>query len=766
MKSVKHRINKYLIYSVISFFLILISLNWLFPPDEMKEYSKVILDCKGDMLSAYLTKDDKWRMRTSLNNINPQLIDAIIHKEDKLFYYHFGVNPVSIIRALFDNIISGKRVSGASTITMQLARMLLPKERTYFNKLVELVRAVQIELRYSKSEILEMYLGLLPYGGNIEGVRSASKIYFNREPSELSLSQAVALTVIPNNPNKLRIDRNPIAVMSERDKWLNRFSEIFKTSDIDDAKNEQIESVRYPVPIRAPHFSLKVKDMFKNDTVRTSIDPVFQSISEKILKRYIDKVKIKGVSNGAVLIIDNKFCNIRAYCGSADFNDPTSQGEVDGLEAIRSPGSTLKPALFALNFDRGTLTPAMRLLDVPVDHYGYNPENYEREFSGMARADEALRKSLNIPAVEILADYGLDKFIGFLDKAGLSWIGKNKAKLGLSLILGGCGAKATELTQLFSIIARKGKLSPLTYRDQDSANYEEKTLLSEESCYLIADILSGIDRPDIPPELLEYTNLPKIAWKTGTSYGKRDAWAIGFNPRYTICIWLGNFNGSGSPHLSGAEMAVPLLFDIFNAIDHEKGKKWYDKPDRVLKREVCAETGLLPGKYCNQMVLDNYIENISHNRPCSLYSEFYISLDEKVNFCLECLPDSGYKKKAYPVYDPLYTVWMLQNNMDYITLPKHNDICPAILREKGPKIVSPSEHYEYLIESGSGQKILLMAAALPGSDKHYWYLNGKLFKKAATNEKVFFDPEEGENEIRVMDDKGRFTDIKIEVKFY
>ncbi len=741
-------------------------MDLLFPLPVRKEFSKEIHAKDGTLLSAYLASDDKWRLRTELEEISPELIKAIIEKEDSWFYWHLGVNPISIFRAVFDNIFSGQVESGASTITMQVARLLEPKPRTYLNKFAEMFRAIRLEIKYSKKEILELYLSLLPFGGNIEGVKSASYIYFNRPPDKLSLAQCITLAVIPNDPNSLRLDRLNEKIVSKRNQWIKKFREkkIFSDSDLNDALNELIETNRFAIPVSAPHFSYFVKENFDGDIIYSTLDPIIQHTAENILLRNVKKVFYKGITNGAVLVIDNKNSSVVAYCGSADFYDEGSFGQVNGISAIRSPGSTLKAALYAYAFDEGNLTPKMKFADIPTDFYGYQPENYDLKFYGNVSTEFALINSLNIPAVKLLEQTGLSNFIHFLEGCGFDQIQKQKDNLGLSLVLGGCGTNLQELTRLFTSFARNGKLYPLNFIQIDEHG-KEKQIFSEESSYLVANILSGTNRSDIA-DVSNYTKLPKFAWKTGTSYGKRDAWAIGFNPNFTIGIWMGNFNGVGSPNLSGSEVAVPLLFDLFNAIDYDSDIKWFKMPEGLFTREVCSESGLIPTNYCPNIIVDFSIKGKSHNEICKIHQPVYVSLDETLQYCTGCLPSNNYKKLVYPVFQPELTVWLSQNKNDFKSPPAHNPDCTAKFAERGPRILSPSEDYEYLLEENSGQEILLLAASDGRVKTHYWYVNDKFFSKGKPGERIFFHPKEKELNITCLDDKGRDDRVSINIKYY
>ncbi|MBI5324092.1 MAG: penicillin-binding protein 1C [Ignavibacteriae bacterium] len=615
--------------------------------------------------------------------------------------------------------------------------------------------------------MLEIYLNSLPYGGNIEGVKSASYIYFNRPPGKLSLAQSIMLTVIPNDPNLYRIDKSVSSARQKRNYWIKKFANdnVFPSNSLKDALFEPIETARYSMPALALHFCNYIMSNYNGDNILTSLELDKQKKAETLLSSYVERNKPKGITNGAVIVIDNNNSNVVAYCGSSDFYNMSASGQVNGIRAVRSPGSTLKAALYAYAFDLGILTPKMKLLDVPTDFSGYEPENYTEKFHGEVTADFALMNSLNVPAVRLLEKIGLSQFLLLLEKAGFNDIIKQKNKLGLSMILGGCGVRMEQLASVYSAIARDGKMYHLNYI-KGANNDENVQLFSPGAVYIVSQILSGIKRPDFPNELLNRTRLPKIAWKTGTSYGKKDAWAVGYNPDYTIAVWMGNFDGKGSPHLSGSEMAVPLLFDLFNAIDYNPKKKWYSMPKDVGFREVCAESGYIPSKNCVDIISDYYIKNVSPNNVCALYKEFFVSEDEAIQYCTECLPDNGWKKVLYPVYDPEIVLWNFINNIEFKKIPPHNPNCQAKFSAEGPKIISPSDNFEYYIENKSAEQLLLQAAAGEGVQTLYWYINDKFYIKTKPEEKQFFTAEKGRIKITCLDDKGRNSSVFVNVKVY
>lgn len=740
---------------------------YFYPLPQLKPYSKVIFAKDSTLLAAYLTPDDKWRMRTRLEDVSPDLIKAIIEKEDRWFYWHPGFNLFSILRASYKNLVEGRNVLGASTITMQLARILKPADRTYWSKFLEILRAIRLELHYSKDEILETYLSYLPMGGNIEGISSASYIYFNRPPSKLSPAQAITLAVIPNDPNSLRPDVYPGEAAKARNYWINKFREenIFSAGNLNDALDEPLEARRNSIPAIAPHFSNETAKKSSDDIIISSLGLRIQTIAEKLLSNHVNRVKGKGVTNGAILIIDNTDMSIAGYCGSVDFNDAAISGQVNGITATRSPGSALKPILYASALNEGLYIPAMKLLDIPTDFGGYMPENYDQKFNGDVTFDYALVNSLNVPAVRLLQQVGFNEFVNLLERGGFKDIAGRKNYLGLSLILGGCGVTLEQLTRFFSVFAKEGRLHNLNFISGVKDAISTK-IFFEETCFVISEILKNNQRPDFPNVLSNTTKLPLIAWKTGTSYGKRDAWAIGYNPNFTIGVWMGNFDGKGSPHLSGAEIAVPLLFDLFNSIDYNPRKKWFDFPQDLAVRKVCKDSGLLPTEFCSDTTEDYYIRNVSQNKKCDVSKRIYVNDDETYEFCPDCLPSSGYEQSVFKLYPPELTLWYDENNISYRSPPIHNPKCKVIFSTGAPVIISPSTQFDYLIEENTNQQIKLQAASDASASFHFWYSDDKLLKKCKAGSRMFFSPHEGINKLVCVDDLGRSTEVEIKVKYY
>jgi penicillin-binding protein 1C len=743
------------------------SLNWVFPLPDNIEYSTIITDSKGEVVHAFLTKDQKWRMKTELEDISPLLRKTIVEKEDKYFYSHPGVNALAIARAFVKNIFRWKRTSGASTITMQVARALEPKRRTYFNKLIEIFRAEQLEWKYSKNEILQLYLNLVPYGGNIEGVKSASILYFKKQPDHLSLAEITALSIIPNRPSSLVMGKHNDRIVQERNRWLQQFAndKVFTQKEIADALSEPLTATRGTVPQLIPHLAWKLKQQ-GGDIIKTNIELNTQLKTEKLVADYSRILTLKNIRNAAVIIIDNQTHKVITYVGSANFTDTIDAGQVNGANAIRQPGSTLKPLLYGLCMDEGLLTPKAIITDVSVNYNGYAPENYDKKFNGYVTMEYALEHSLNIPAVKGLQWLGKDPFISKLADCNFQQIKRDQRKLGLSMILGGCGATLEELTGMYSLFANNGKfVSPEYTQEPVQQPKKEVRILSEAATFMINEILSKVNRPDFPLNWQSTEHMPKIAWKTGTSYGRRDAWSIGYNRKYTVGIWTGNFSALGIPELSGANIATPLLFKIFNTIDYDSDEQWFSQPKDCDIRMVCSETGLPPAGHCQNTVTDYFIPLISSTQLCNNIEEVALSADEKISYCKTCMPAGGYKKKWIRTVSPEMQRYYEERHLVYEKMPPHNPACERVFKEGGPVITSPHNGSEYFISKKNPEPLQLTCNV--GNDVHkvYWYINNKFYKSDDAHNRQFFIPDEGPVKISCTDDKGRNRDIRISVKF-
>ncbi len=744
----------------------------VFPVQTKIEYAPLVCSRDSTVLYAFLTRDEQWRMYTTLEEITPELSKAIIFKEDQYFYRHPGINPGAIIRALVNNLLSQKRTSGASTITMQVARLLNPKKRSYWNKLVEMFRALQLELHYSKKEILQMYLNMVPYGSNIQGVKAASLLYFNKSPDQLSLAEITALSIIPNRPNSLVMGRDNNSITIARNAWLRRFekSGLFPARILEDARREPLNAYRMAAPRHAPQFALRMRRSYPYaQNIVTTIDAPTQSKVAELTANYSRALKLHNIHNAAVIVVDNRNREVLAYVGAPDFFDRQHAGQVDGVRALRSPGSALKPFLYGLAFDKGLATPKKIISDIPVDFNGYAPENYDLNFRGNVTIEDALRQSLNIPAVKLLNSIGVAEFVRNMHIAGFDAIWNARKKMGLSMILGGCDVRLESMAALYAALATQGEYQPLRWRLPAASSPQNNDtairILSPESAYMITEILKELQRPDLPNTNVSAINIPKIAWKTGTSYGRRDAWSIGYSQRYTIAVWIGNFSGQGAAELSGAATATPLLFQLFNAIDRNARNNPVDAPPGLRSRFVCSMSGMVPAEHCTDQVMDTYIPGVSDNTPCQHLKTIYLSAEEQFSYCTSCLPANGYKTKLYLNIDPELAAFYEQRHIDYDRIPEHNPSCSRYFGGTAPRINSLTNGATYLVTDKGRQQLQLSCATANDVTTVYWYVNDRFIGSSGRNEKVLFLPDAGRIKISCTDDKGRSSSIYVMVKF-
>lgn len=745
------------------FCLFIFGLNILFPLNVQIPYSPIVLDQNNKILGAYLSSDDKWRFKTTKSDVSLFFVKAIIAKEDKYFYYHPGVNPLALVRALFYNTVKGKRVSGASTITMQVARMLNPSERTIKNKIIESFKAFQLELYFSKDQILGLYFSLLPYGSNIEGIKSASYILLQKHPSQLSLAEALILTVIPNQPSILRSGSNTPVLDKYKNYWLDFFEtkKLFTQIEINLARNEKVSFSRRQLANYTPHLNRRLIQDSYSPYILSTIDLSVQKQIERISVNYLTRVKNQGVKNAMVIVIDNYSMEVKAYMGSADYAGINDGGQVDGIQSIRSPGSTLKPYLYAMGLEKGLINPKAKLLDIPSDFHGFVPENFDNQYRGQITAAEALQQSLNVPAVELLDRISVGEFVIGLKKANFSNIRKNEDNLGLSVILGGCGVTMEEMVRLYAALANKGMLQELKFLKNQKTSPALK-LLDPASSYIISDILSGVQRPDFPNNFEFTFRLPRIVWKTGTSFGKRDAWAIGYNPDYTVGVWLGNFSGESLPQLSGAMVATPLLFQVFNLLPNTG--KWFIKPPSLIYRNVCAVSGLPANDFCTDITTDTFVEGTIIKQKCSHLKKVMVNHSESKSYCGKCVDAYDSKTVYYLNPDVRYMGYLSQKGLSFKTIPQHNPDCISIRQGSDLKIISPRNKGIYFLDGK--EEIELSAQSIDNLQQVIWYHNNKQIGSTRISKSIFIKPILGKNTISCTDKNGKTVSVWFEGKTF
>jgi len=618
------------------------------PMESQDKFARLIVAQDGTPLRAFADKQGVWRYPVTLEEVSPRYIETLLAYEDRWFWYHPGINPVAILRATGQNLLNGRIISGGSTLTMQVARILDPHHRTIAGKLQQIFRAFQLEWYYSKSEILTIYLNLAPFGGPLEGVQAASFAYLSKPAKELSQAEAALLSVLPQSPSRFRPDKHPERATQARNKVLQRLHRFgyLSSEQLADAKLEVVVPQLEATPMIAPILARRLKDkVVQGEVLRTTIDSNLQLNLESIAKDYARQLPDK--SSAAILVVNHHSMAVKAYVASADFHDSQRYGQVDMIQAIRSPGSTLKPFLYAMALDQGLVSSHSMLMDEAINIAGYKPKNFNENFSGTVSMSEALQRSLNIPAIQVLQFLGPGYFHAQLENAGLKLYMPAASKPNLSQILGGAGTRLQELVSAYSAFSRGGKVGQLRFiQDHSMAGpAEEKYLMSAGAAWVIRDILSQIQYRD--PLSTMINNGRSLAWKTGTSYGYRDAWAIGMTADYTIGVWTGRPDGTPVPGQFGAQTAVPLLRAVSLNLPKITGNDvraiHFDRrPDSVTQQKICWPGGALASqtdaRECQKTqlswVIDNTVPPVlsrSPNIETSLNDIKIISIDNETH---------------------------------------------------------------------------------------------------------------------------------------
>lgn len=705
------------------------------------KFSTVLLASNGNLLSARIAEDGQWRF-PELTVLPKKFEIALCTFEDRYFRFHPGVNPVSLVSAIYKNIVNDKIVSGGSTITMQLMRMSRgQKTRTYYQKIIEIIWAFRIELSLTKDEVLSLYCSHAPFGGNVVGIEAASWRYFNRAPDNLSWAEAACLAVLPNAPSLIHLGRNRELLLAKRNRLLNKLfkQELINAETLNLALLEPIPKNTHRLPQKAQHLMLRCnQDNLDEQIIESSIRYSLQNTTQNLLNNYQKIMAANEVYNAAVLVIDNRTKQVITYIGNTKSEKNQHENYVDIISSSRSPGSILKPFLYASCLDDGLINPRSFIRDTPIQIAGFTPQNYHRKFNGLENADIALSKSLNIPFVNLLRDYGVSKFKSKLTQTDFSSISKPADHYGLSLILGGAEENLWNITKAYSSIAYqlnssfehpysypKNNFSSLFYLKSDSLIYESSSSApySHSALWFTSLALKNVARPytEQGRELLGLNE--NISWKTGTSYGFRDAWAVGYTPDYTVGIWVGNADGEGRPGLTGLSAASPLLFSVFNLLRTENN---FELPvEQTLEVEVCKVSGYKSGKHCTLTDKELIPRSSENTKRCSYHIKQMITDDELFSLSEYCLKNKKWKFKNYLSLSPVEDWFYKKVNPFYDKAPPFHQDCNVqsfkqmqfIYPNESSKIKIPKE-----IDGSIGRCIFELAHKVP-STKIYWHLD-------------------------------------------
>ena len=744
----------------------------------------------GHALRAFADSNGIWRQQADLKSVSPLYLQALLTYEDQYFWSHFGVNPVSLLRAMYLNWRCGCIVSGGSTLSMQVARILHPHSRTISGKIVQILRTFQLELSLTKAEILTLYLNYAPFGGTVEGVEAASQAYLGKSAQQLSHAEAALLTVLPQSPSRIRPDRYPQRAEKARNKVLKRLAsqQVWSDAIIKNAQQEQVYAAKPSRPNYAPLLSRKlIKQFPQQKKIISTIDYDLQIGLEDHLKHFISNQPDK--SSAAVLVIENKTGTVKAYIGSADFNDKSRFSNVDMISAIRSPGSTLKPFIYASAIDKGLIHSHSLLNDSPRYYSDYKPENFTGQFSGPVSVQSALQRSLNVPAVQVLEHLGPQNFYNQLASAGIKLILPKNAKPNLSIALGGTGISLWQLVQAYSSLTNQGKvLSPRYYNESVTVNEQKseyssndkksinasRYLMSESAAWITYKMLLDNPRPNalLSENIRRVTN--DIAWKTGTSYGFRDAWAIGTSAKYTLGVWLGRPDGTPQPGHYGSLTAAPLLFNISDVL-HQNDHAWLNQPEKVATTDICWPLGRSKKQTAEGLchishqaftlagLTPNSLEAINHDKWQMNPQPYWQETSSGLLTDFAC--PEGKVKRYMALWPKSLEPWLPKKFTRAGMLPKKSKRCTQLTTPDfgDIKIVGLAKNTE-IITLSTDKTPLINFSVLGASGQLDWYHNGNFVKSLASKQTFFYAANSyGEQQIAVVDSHGNSDMITFQV---
>lgn len=712
-------------------------------------YSTTIYAENNELLGGKVASDGQWRFRAT-DSISEKYFTALIQYEDKRFRFHWGVDPIAIARAIVQNIRNKEVISGGSTLTMQTIRLARGKQRTWSEKIVEIIWATRLEFSHSKDEILRLYASHAPFGGNIVGVDAATWRYFNHSAQELTWAEAATLAVLPNAPAMIHPGKNRAKLLQKRDHLLAKLLQNKKISEEEYqlAIQEPLPEEPYPLPQQA----LQLLNYFfinnSGSNIRTTIRKNYQLQAEEILSQWNEKFSQQGIQNIAAIIIDIQTNEVVAYCGNRSDAQQQHGNQVDIIRAPRSTGSILKPFLYYHALKEGVILPHTLLADIPININGFSPQNFNTQYDGAVPASEALARSLNVPAVLLLKKYGVGKFYNDLKAMGISTLTQNADYYGLSLILGGAEATLWELTECYSNMGRALLNLPNTnitvVKTEQNSNDINKAKYdyNKGAVWQTFEILKQVNRP----EEIDWQYIPSIqsiAWKTGTSFGFRDAWSIGVTPRFVVGVWIGNASGEGKAGIIGAQTAAPVMFDLFNMLPKSH---WFSAPEnQYIEAEICHQSGHLRGRFCDKIDTLLILPSGEKSAVCPYHNHYFDNVTGEM-YSIFTLPPAWerYYKQGGAKLDIYKDFKNLQSPMQFIY--------PT---EKISHITLPKQ-----LDGRKGE-ITLELAHLQPQTAVFWHIDNDFFTQTKDLHKITTHLAVGKHNITVVDQQGNSESIII-----
>jgi penicillin-binding protein 1C len=765
-------------------------------PDPLFQdpYSTVLKDNRDNLLSATIAKDGQWRF-PQVDSVPSKFAEALITYEDKRFYYHPGVDILSLGRAFKQNIVDGRVISGGSTITMQVIRLSRKgKPRTIFQKLIEIVLATRLELRYSKEEILGLYASHAPFGGNVVGLEAACWRYFGRDPQELSWGEAALLAVLPNAPSLIHPGKNREQLKTKRDWLVDKLVEVGKLDEFTAslAKDEEIPEEPRLLPRHARHLLTRaMKEGHAENVILSTIDKSLQERTEQIIEDHHQRLAANQIHNAAAIVLEVSTGNVLAYVGNTSESNSTHNGaEVDVITARRSTGSILKPFLYAAMLEEGKILPKTLLPDIPTIINGFTPKNFSKEYDGAVPADKALIRSLNIPAVHMLRTYRYEKFHSLLKNVGMTTLNHAPDHYGLALILGGAEGTLWDIAGMYASMARTlnnywehpGKnrydrndfhlpvytsITDKEKSESDDGTPEENSWLSAASIFQTFDALKEVYRPGEESGWRYFSSSKTIAWKTGTSFGFRDGWAVGVTPHYVVGVWVGNADGEGRPGLTGTDAAAPVMFDIFSQL---KDDEWFRAPRMEMTSvTVCRQSGFRNSNWCRDVDTVYIHRQGLQSLPCPFHKTIHLTANGRHRVHSECEPIDKIVQANWFVLPPMQEYYYRSKNISYKSLPPFRQDCHRASPLASMDLIYPKANSKIFIPrelNGVSGKVVFELAHSNPSTTVYWHLDGNFVGSTKGSHHLPLSPDHGQHFLTVMDENGESINYTFHVISY
>ncbi|WP_293741355.1 penicillin-binding protein 1C [uncultured Pedobacter sp.] len=774
-----NKIPKAFLISDLICFTLLLAFLFSLPAKLFKTPTSYVIEASnGHLLSAAIASDGQWRFPVA-DRVPVKFKDCIVAFEDKRFYSHFGVDALAMSRAMRQNLRAKSVVSGGSTLTMQVIRLSRKQDRTIWQKLLEVILAFRLEMRYSKEEIIGLYAANAPFGSNVVGLEAASWRYYGRDAKTLSWGEMATLAVLPNSPSLVHPGKNSTRLVKKRNDLLDKLARLkyIDQTTANLSKLEPVPSKPMPLPQNAPHLlnrfkAERVNLNIPNTRITSTLDENIQLKVNAILKRYNNRYRANDINNISALVLNARTGQVVSYVGNIYQPENTElQSHVDMIKAPRSPGSTLKPLLYASMLNDGFILPHTIIPDIPTQIAGYSPQNYDLGYDGAIAADKALSRSLNIPAVKMLQQYKYERFYDKLKKLGIGTLNQPADHYGLSLILGGSEVTMWDLANTYMGMVRtlnhfntyKGLYNPEDYKQatyfshqtKEEKDYQRNSFLDHGAIWATFNAMEEVMRPGDEGLWEQFSSSQRVAWKTGTSFGFRDAWAVGLTPNYVVCVWVGNADGEGRPGLVGIEAAAPVLFDIFRLLPNGE---WFETPVTKLKKlNICRQSGYKAGEYCTDVIQELVPVAGEKTAVCPFHK--LVHLDQTGTFRVtdNCESTTQMQHKSWFILPPAMEYYYKIKNSGYKSLPPFKAGCDISGGNSVMEVIYPKNNaivYIPLELDGTRGKIVINAAHRNPGAKIYWHIDHEYISTTTNFHQLAINPPPGKHILTLVDENG------------